>query len=170
MVFTGAYDHTIDAKNRLAIPSEVRALMQAALKGKDKPLQLYVTLGEKVHSRHCLALYAERDFRKRAAEMLRSQNAPEQLLNFERWWFSMARLVELDGAGRIRLPENLIELAGLGGEVILLGVNDHMEIHDRAAWQEQVRQAINDPTRMVIANPRRAIGWGRQGSQDGMQN
>lgn len=163
MVFTGTYEHTIDAKHRLAIPSEVRDLIYAAAGKRAKTVFLYVTLGEG----QSLYLYTEDRFDQRAAELIGSQLDPDQLLVYERMWFSLARRVELDGAGRIRLPENLIRRAGLGNEVVLLGNNDHLEIRDRDKWNAYLEQALAEQSHLLIMNPRRAIGRTRSNQMPG---
>lgn len=163
MVFTGTYDHAIDAKNRLAIPSEIRAQLQreAAVRrsgdgeGGDndaRPVALYVTLGE----RGALCLYTEQGFEQRAAELDRSELDADQLLAYERVLFSLAQRVEMDSAGRIRLPEQLLKRTGLAGEVVLLGVKDHMEIRDRAAWHDYVESLLQSQPQMLM-NPRKAM-------------
>ncbi len=154
LVFTGEYEHTIDAKNRLAIPSEIRALIQAerGANNDGEPLKMYVTLGEG----QCLCLYTEQGFEKRAEELDHSELDADELLAYERIMFSMTRQVELDKQGRIRLPETLLERAKLGSEVVLLGVKDHLEIRDREAWREHLEMMLS--TRPgILMNPRRAM-------------
>ena len=165
MVFTGTYEHAIDGKNRLAIPSEIRRhLVHAATKdtSPDTPVFLYVSLGEG----GSLAIYEEKTFEKRAEQLDSSEMDPEQLLAYERLMYSLSARVELDPQGRVRLPDNLIKIAKLGTEVVLIGVKDHLEIRDRASWQSHVEQTLaNDPNAMV--NPRRFIGHRGNGSGNG---
>ena len=121
--------------------------------GRDGPVVIYVTLGES----QSLCLYTEQGFNLRAEELLGSTSAdPDQLLAFESLWFSLARRVELDSAGRLRLPENLLRRTGLGAAVMLLGMNDHMEIRDREAWMMYVDQVLAEQ-QQILMNPRRAI-------------
>ena len=46
----------------------------------------------------------------------------------------LAMRVEIDGQGRIRLPERLVGFAQLKQDVVLLGVHDHIEIWDQGVW------------------------------------
>ncbi len=152
MVFAGTYEHSIDSKKRLAIPSEVRAQLQASAgQAAGEPVHLYVALGEG----QALCLYTEQGFEQRATELLHSELEPDQLFAYERLFFSLARRVELDKQGRVRLPEYLLNKAGLGSEVVLIGSNDHLEIRDRAAWNDYVEQAL--ASRPQLMNPRRAM-------------
>ena len=158
LVFTGTYAHSIDSKKRLAIPSEVRAqLERAAGQPSQDPVYLYVTLGEG----QALCLYTEQGFEQRATELLQSELEPDPLFSYERLFCSLARLVEIDKQGRIRLPEYLLSKAALSSEVVLIGCNDHMEIRDRAAWNEYVEQAL--ATQPQLMNPRRAMRPPRAG-------
>jgi MraZ protein len=159
LVFTGTYEHSIDAKNRLAIPSDVRALLQSRI-DRDQSTYLYVTLGEG----QALCLYTEEGFEQRAEELDHSELDPDQLLTYERLMFSLARRVELDKQGRVRLPDNLLTKAGLGSDVVLLGVKDHLEVRDRVVWQEHVQQML-ELQPQILMNPRRAMG--RTGSAKG---
>jgi MraZ protein len=163
VVFVGTYEHAIDNKNRVAIPAEVRTQLlrqtqrdaQSHGKGHDEDSQaiaLYVTLGEG----QALCLYTEQGFEQRAAELDHSELEAEQILTYERLFFSLAARVELDKAGRIRLPENLIQRAGLQTEVVLIGVKDHLEIMDRQRWQAHV-EAVLTTQPGVLMNPRRAM-------------
>jgi len=52
--------------------------------------------------------------------------------------------VDLDGQGRIRIPDRLSEYAGLRREAYLLGVQDHAELWDRESWDNFVE--TNTPT------------------------
>ena len=161
LVFTGTYEHTIDSKNRTAVPAEIRTAMRKASRSRSGPIVVYVTLGEG----QSLHVYTARGFEQRAAELIDSQTEPEQLLVYERLWFSLARRVEIDTAGRIRLPESLMQRAKISREVVLLGVNDHMEIRDRAVWQQYVEQILTEQPQ-VLMNPRRAISRHRPAKND----
>lgn len=151
MVFTGTYEHSIDAKNRLAVPSEVRSLLSVQ-QGESQSIHLFVMLGEG----QVLCLYTEAGFEQRAAELDHSELDPDQLLAYERLMFSLARRVEVDKQGRVRLPENLLKMAELGPDVVLIGVKDHLEIRDRQAWHTHVQQMLTLQPK-ILMNPRRAM-------------
>ncbi|MFW6059025.1 MAG: division/cell wall cluster transcriptional repressor MraZ [Phycisphaeraceae bacterium] len=153
MVFTGTYEHTIDSKNRLAIPSDIRHQIQRQMGAAEgDAIYLYVTLGED----QSLSLYTEEGFEQRARELDNSELAPQDLLDYERMLFSLARRAELDKQGRVRLPENLLKQTGLGSEVVLLGVKDHLEVRDRKSWMDHVQQVLQQQPQMLM-NPRRAM-------------
>jgi MraZ protein len=160
LVFTGTYEHSIDAKHRLAIPSDIRAQIQqesgqpaAAPEGQlPGAVYLYVTLGEG----NCLAIYTEQGFDQRARELDQSELDADQILEYERVMFSLSRRVELDQQGRVRLPENLLAMTGLKNDVVLLGVKDHLEIRDREAWNAHVKRLLVEQPQ-ILKNPRRMM-------------
>ena len=153
MVFTGTYEHSIDAKKRLAIPSEIRSQIQRATGvGEGDPIYLYVLLGDGGF----LSLYTEEAFERRAAELDQSELDAEELLEYERLLFSLAKRVEVDKQGRIRLPDHLLKRTGLEADVVLLGVKDHLEVRDRQAWLDHLEAVLSRRPDMLM-NPRRAM-------------
>ena len=59
---------------------------------------------------------------------------------FRRLYFAQTETVDLDGNGRILIPERLLEFAGLKHEVVLIGVRDHLELWDAERWQQYMAQ------------------------------
>lgn len=112
----------------------------------------YVTLGEETGT---LSLYTEDVFEQRAAELEQSELEREELLEYERLMFSLAQRVEMDKQGRIRIPENLWKLSGLGPDVMLLGVKDHLEVRDRGQWTAVLNRVREE--RSGVMNPRQAM-------------
>ena len=145
LVFTGTFEHTIDSKNRLAIPSEIRSLVQReAGVGEGDPIRLVVTIG----AGRSLSLYTEAGFEQRARE-LKSLAADRQKLNaFRRVLFSLSQRLELDRQGRLLLPAELLRRTGLAGSVVLIGVDDHLEVHDRDQWRTDVDAVLNESTEL----------------------
>ncbi len=57
----------------------------------------------------------------------------------------------MDAQGRIRIPERLVEFAGLSRDVVLVGVHDHAEIWDAAAWEVFLKGAAPGFDEMATA-------------------
>jgi len=149
LLFTGTYEHAIDAKQRLAIPSDIRDRLNPERDGQG----FYAVLTEGP----TLCLYTERGFERRAEELEDSDLPPEQVLEYERFFFANARRVELDKQGRIRLPEQLLKRTDLQRDVVLIGVKDHLELHDRESYYQRMSQMLEDRPDLLM-NPRRVIG------------
>jgi MraZ protein len=124
----GEYDHTLDDKNRLAIPARFR---QAFADG------IVVTRGLD----GCLYAYTRDDWRG----LVEGRLAQIDTLGREgrlimRHFFSGAAEAELDRQGRVALPAALIASAGLGKDVTVAGVYDHVEIWSREAWHRHLEE------------------------------
>ena len=60
----------------------------------------------------------------------------ENVMDFEQILFSQSRRIELDKAGRIRLPEILLQVADISGQTVILGVRDHLELRNPISWNQ----------------------------------
>jgi len=154
LVFYGTHELVIDSKNRMAIPAGIRAELQHAASDPHSTIQLVVTLGEG----KALSLYTVEGYEKHAANLDQSELDPDELLVYERLLFSLGQRVEIDKGGRILLPELLLGRVELGAQskVVLIGAKDHLEIHDRDAWNAYVQQML-DRHGGTLMNPRRAM-------------
>ena len=126
MLFTGHYEHTIDAKHRLAIPADIRARWNAVSDGAAFFAVPWVG--------GIIRLYTETDFHHRAGAIPTTLTPDEDDAEVQATMFGLSRRIDLDAAGRVRIPEDLLELTGLGPDVVLVGAGDRLEIRDRAAW------------------------------------
>jgi MraZ protein len=88
----------------------------------------------------CLYAYARSDWHS----LVDSRLANLDLLSrddrmIQRYFFSAAVEAAPDKQGRIMLPAPLVEAAGLGREVVVAGVHDHLEIWNRATWRALIK-------------------------------
>jgi MraZ protein len=124
----GAYEHTIDDKNRLTLPAKFR---QAFADG------VVVTRGLD----GCLFAFRRPDWDRLVESRLATLDPlSEEGRRLNRFFFSGAAEAELDKQGRMMLPAPLIEHASLGRDVVVAGVNDRLEIWDRAAWRKELAE------------------------------
>jgi MraZ protein len=124
----GEHDHTIDDKNRLTLPAKFR---QAFAEG--------VVLARGIE--RCLTAYPRSEWGAAIETRLQELDplSKEGRL-MQRYFFSGAAEAELDKQGRVMIPSSLCEHAGLGKEVVVAGIRDHLEIWDRAAWREHLHE------------------------------
>jgi len=124
----GAHEHTIDDKNRLTLPAKFR---QAFADG------VVVTRGLD----GCLYAFRRPDWDRLVESRLAALDplSPEGR-RLERFFYSGASETELDKQGRVMLPRELIEHAKLGREVVVAGVNERLEIWDRATWRKELAE------------------------------
>ncbi len=140
-MFYGYHHHTLDEKGRLSLPSEYRAELKAF---GEEPSMLTLW-----HDRLLLCPPPA------WAELLRQISAGRALDPGHRalktFTFANSAKAPVDRHGRISIPANLREAAGLRREVTVVGVDDTIEIWDRARFLEFVArtQARHDElTRM----------------------
>jgi MraZ protein len=132
MLFLGEYEHSLDSKQRLAIPSELREVLNPAVNGDSF---VAVPGPDEV-----LTLWPNQTFEKLAMGHGGSLIGDEVLRRFEQEFFSQAARCPLDSAGRVRIPDRLLTRFGLAGAVVILGVRDHLELIASATWKAQQKQ------------------------------
>ena len=122
-MFLGTFSHTIDDKGRLTLPAKYRADLGHGVvvtRGVDK----------------CLFIFVADEFQKLASQIGSLPMTQSEGREFARHFFSGAADVELDKQGRILIPPDLRNYAGLDGEVIVAGINTRIEVWDVKAWSQ----------------------------------
>jgi len=138
----GNYELTIDGKNRLLVPSEIRKALDADADGK----AFFMVTG--INGK--LWLYPEKYYEMLASQ-IRSDITPEEgLLDFDQANISMATRLEWDGQGRILITDKILRKAGLGKAVTLLGVREHAEIWNRTDWEKRAEELDQRRTEIAI--------------------
>jgi MraZ protein len=151
--FLGEYEHSLDPKQRLAIPAELREVLRPELHGE----ALIAAPG----ANGSLWLWPEKTFYELSQALGGSLLGDEDIQEFERLMFSQSARLPIDGAGRVRIPDRLLQAFKLSGSVMILGVKDHLELCDPAAWkveQERLRPTQADVwrrARQALADRRR---------------
>jgi len=145
VAFRGTFDYTLDAKNRLTIPSKFRAQLAEKL-----------VLGRQTDAPRCIGVWRAEVHEAFTDEAL-AQYPPlsHQRKDLERFFFANSHDAELDAAGRVMVPTTLLEPAGIGKEVVVVGAGDRLEVWDRRAWTEHnatLAQTVADIT-AAIGNP-----------------
>ena len=127
MAFHGTFEHSLDAKNRLTVPSRFRA----ALAGK-----VFLVRGPDP----CIALYPEATYSELTTAALSGLNpfSPEAR-ELKRFFHGNATDTELDSAGRVMLIPRQLEHAGIDREVVITGAGDCLELWDRSGWEDYDR-------------------------------
>jgi len=137
-IFTGRYEKTIDAKNRIQLPSRMR---QSIDPGDDGEL-LYVTLGD---FERTLWLFTKRDFEELAQRIQTEVMSDPEARQFELQFYSMTEAVELDKQGRLVLPEALLKWSELERDVFVIGQKSRMEIWNRSDYLERLGLGEGEP-------------------------
>lgn len=142
-MLVGEYNHTIDEKGRLIIPAKLRE-----------------DLGEKViickGLEGCLFVYSMTEWEKFAGELETLPRMNKDARIFKRYFFGSANEGSFDKQGRVLITPTLREAAELKKDVVLVGVQDRVEIWDKACWDE--RNDVSEEDLDAIAERMEAIG------------
>lgn len=146
MLFLGYSEHSVDPKQRLAVPAKYRN--QWSL---DRDGAAWVCIPWPTGH---LRLYTEKEFAR-----LADRGGGESTLatdavtaEWEANMFSLAERIEPDSAGRLTLPKKHLEYAGLGGvgsEVAVVGARNRLEVHDLTRWKESEKQRFESLPKLV---------------------
>ena len=130
MAFRGHYEHSLDAKHRLSIPSKFReAFSDGLVLSKDTDACITVSSPDAHEARVNAALEGKNPLHRDYKQV-------------QRYFQGNSFEVELDSAGRVILPPSLLAHAGIEKEVVVTGVHDHLELWSAEGWTEQ--QAMLD--------------------------
>jgi MraZ protein len=122
-VFLGEYQHTIDPKGRVVLPSRFR---------DDLAKGCVIAKGQE----RCLFVFTLEQWEQEVERVRSFPRTDRRLRNYSRAFFGGASDQKLDKQGRIQIPANLREYAGLGKDVVVVGVGERVELWDAGTWQE----------------------------------
>ena len=128
-MFLGTSDHNLDSKGRVILPSEFRAELGASF---------FITMG----FNRCLQVMSEAEFDRLRSQI--RQLPADKALSLQYLLISPAKSVSPNAQGRIQIPQKLREDAGLCGEVTVVGMDNRIEIWDKAefaGFMERQKQA-----------------------------
>jgi MraZ protein len=125
----GTHEHTIDDKSRLTLPAKFRRAFEDG-----------VVLTRGIET--CLLAYPRQDWERAFGNRLGGLDPLRgESRRIQRYFFANMVEDELDKQGRIGIPAVLKEYAKLDRDVVVAGVNDHLEIWDRGAWRRELAEA-----------------------------
>ena len=144
MVFTGRFDHLIDDKGRLAIPSSLRSQMNPEIHGTGFYL---------VQESRYLQLVPEKAFEAVCGNIRTGLLPRAQVAKARRFLFSMTFKLEPDKQGRVMIPDGFMKdsknpdplaQTSLNREVTLVGNGDRIEVWNREEFLAHMREAKAD--------------------------
>lgn len=127
-MFIGEYQHSIDPKKRLAVPSKFRSELKSKVvvtRGLDK----------------CLFVYPMKAWEEIAGKLGSMPVGEATTRSFVRLMLAGATDCEIDKQGRILVPDYLKEYAGLDKNVMIAGLFNRLEIWDEKKWAEYKKNA-----------------------------
>ncbi len=122
-MFMGEYNHTIDTKGRLIVPSKFREILGdefVVTKGLDG----------------CLFVYPNEEWHTFEEKLRTLPLTNKNARQFSRFFLAGAATCEVDKQGRILIPGVLREFAELEKDVVLVGVLSRIEIWSKTKWMD----------------------------------
>jgi len=127
MGFLGEYEATLDAKGRFLLPAGFKKQLP-----EEDNARFIINRGfEK-----CLSLYPMKNWEPIFNEISKLNDFDPKVREFRRYFLNGATIMELDSAGRILLPKNLLEHAGLEKDIVLVSAINKLEIWDKSKYQQ----------------------------------
>ena len=140
-MFFGTYEHTMDLKGRVSLPSRFRSRIP---EGEE----LFLVRGYE----HCLWLFRNADYMD-FLKQIQDANFDKRKRNMKRWFTNGAFNVEVDKAGRIRVPVPMQEYAHLSKSVTVTGNQDHIELWNPSEYQQYLDSTnIDELTDELVAD------------------
>jgi MraZ protein len=122
-LFYGEYQHSLDAKGRMIVPSKFREELGERFiltKGLDE----------------CLFAYSSEEWSNLEQKLKTLPFTDKDVRAFVRFFFAGATECELDKQGRILVPQNLRDYARLEKDIYVIGVSTRVEIWEKNKWEE----------------------------------
>ncbi|OQB15692.1 MAG: cell division protein MraZ [Firmicutes bacterium ADurb.Bin193] len=132
---TGEFQHTIDTKGRMIMPAKFREELGdklVATKGLDK----------------CLFIFHVSEWQKLDKQL--SELSLSKGRDIQRFFYGGMTECEIDKQGRILIPQNLREYAGLEKDVVVIGLNRRGEIWSKQNWEELNEKYLEDADKVAL--------------------
>lgn len=123
-MFIGEYEHSIDAKNRVIIPSKFREGLGE---------KFVITKGLE---QGCLLVFPMEEWQNFEEKLKSLPFGSKEARTFSRYFFSSASECEIDKQGRTVIASNLKDYAKIEKDVVIIGVSSRVEIWSKEKWEE----------------------------------
>ncbi len=123
VIFLGEYNHNIDSKQRVIVPSKFREGLGTSFvitKGYDE----------------CIFIYDLEEWEVLVNKVKSLPKGDPTVRKFERFFIGGASILEIDSQGRVVLPKTLKDYAKIEKEVVFLGVSNRIELWSKVAWDK----------------------------------
>lgn len=134
MVFFGEYRCKIDKQGRIVIPSRLRVSIKKESNGI-----VYITKGIE----ECLFVFPEKIFHQQSEKISEIPFTKGNPRIFTRIFYSSSFQSRIDKQGRILIPLNLIEYAGIKENIVVVGAGKRIEIWDEGKWNDFYKKYIS---------------------------
>jgi MraZ protein len=128
LIFRGTFEHALDVKHRLTVPSKFRAALAGGVvlaaspeTDPDTPRSIAIWTADGYDAYTTAALQGVSPLSPKARDL-------------KRFFFNFSHDTELDSANRVMITPKLMEYAGLDKEVVVVGSGECLEVFDRSKY------------------------------------
>ena len=137
MAFRGQYEHSLDAKDRLTIPARWRGALADGV-------VLFADLDP------CVSIFPPPAYERMSDRYLGTLSPfSRDARMMKRRFHASSSDESLDSAGRVRLPRQMADRAGLAGTCVVVGVDDHIEVWSPERWAAEQSEIAEQTDRMA---------------------
>jgi MraZ protein len=129
----GSYEVKADAKGRIMIPSDLKKQVQSIL---NEGFVIKRSVFQK-----CLELYPMSEWNKEAAGLTKLNRFVKENNDFIRVFMAGVRTADLDNAGRLLIPKDLVNYAGIRKDLVISSAINRIEIWDKDTYE----MVLNNP-------------------------
>ena len=137
MAFRGQYEHSLDAKDRLTIPARWRGALADGV-------VVFADLDP------CVSIFPPPAYERMSDRYLGSLSPfSRDARMMKRRFHASSSDESLDSSGRVRLPNQMVDRAGLAGTCVVVGVDDHIEVWSPERWAAEQAEISEQTDRMA---------------------
>lgn len=130
---SGEYEHKLDAKGRVIMPSRFRA---------ELGVNFWMTKG----GDNCILVFPDEEWKAFVDTLNALPYNSRKAQQAKRHYIAGAYPCEIDGQGRTLIPQKLREHAGIAKDLTIIGIGDKLEIWSRESWLEAQKEADESMT------------------------
>jgi MraZ protein len=130
LIFRGTFEHALDAKHRLTVPSKFRAALAGGV-------VLAASHEVTPDSPRCASIWTPEGYEEFTRQTLAGLNPlSPRARELKRFFFNTSFDAEPDSANRLMMPPPLMRYAGLDKDVVVTGSGECIEVWDRKAYDD----------------------------------
>jgi MraZ protein len=129
LIFRGTFEHALDAKHRLTVPSKFRAPLSGGV-----VIAASQETGE--GTPRSVSIWTPESYEAFTAQTLSGLNPSSPTAReLKRFFFNSSYDAELDSANRLMIPSTLMRYANLDKDVVVTGSGECIEVWDRRSYE-----------------------------------
>jgi len=142
LILHGEYELTVDEKNRMLVPAEIRRQLVPDRDGEAFFLITGINGRPWLYPEGVYALLVDRD----PTELTPHEDA----LDYDLFNLGLASRLEWDKQGRVLFPDRFVKRSGLGKDVTLVGARNHLELWDRQDWEAKRTDLLRKSAELAL--------------------